>query len=166
MKAETILIDTPEKQSLPRRILYGVLTVVAWLLWGLLWLPALHVLAGKLDIPFRDERWMPDIVLASARDIASIVWLAPASLLLFAAWSFYEGRHRRRERRQRRRLPASVPLPEAAESLGASTDDAQRIQDNRRAVLRVDEEGHIDLSSAGNPAGNVTQTNEKRRRKA
>lgn len=147
MKAEAIVIDQPERQSLPRRALYGVLTVLAWLLWGLLWLPALHRVARALNIPVHIERWIPDVVLSSTRELVDIVWLAPLSLLVFLAWSLYEGR-RKQGGRQRRRKAGAISLPAAAESLGTSTAEALRIQDSRRAVLSVDDDGHIGVKTS------------------
>jgi biofilm PGA synthesis protein PgaD len=153
MKAEAIVIDHPERQSLPRRVLYGVLTVLAWLLWGLLWLPALHRVARALNIPVHIERWIPDVVFSSTRELVDIVWLAPLSLLVFLAWSLYEGR-RKQGGRQRRRKAGTISLPAAAESLGTSTAEALRIQDSRRAVLSIDDDGHIGVktSDAGTSA--------------
>jgi biofilm PGA synthesis protein PgaD len=151
MKADAILIDEPERQSLPRRMLYGVLTVLAWLLWGLLWLPALHRLARETNMPLHVERWIPGVVLSGTHELADIVWLAPLSLLVFLGWSVYEGR-RRRGAGQRRRKPGSVALPDAAESLGTTTAEARCIQNSRRAVLNVDEEGHIGVTESDVPA--------------
>ncbi|MGY3231411.1 poly-beta-1,6-N-acetyl-D-glucosamine biosynthesis protein PgaD [Luteibacter sp. HA06] len=165
MKAETILIDQPEKQSLPRRVLYGILTVLAWLLWGLLWLPALHRLASQLNMPVHVERWIPGVVLSGTHELADIVWLAPLSLLVFLAWSLYEGR-RKRGQRQRRRRPGAVPLPDAAESLGATTAQARCIQDSRRAVLSVDDDGHIGVTESDATANNVVSLNAETRRRA
>jgi poly-beta-1,6-N-acetyl-D-glucosamine biosynthesis protein PgaD len=147
LKAETILIDQPAKQSLPRRVLYGVLTVLAWILWGLLWLPVLHRLTGLMDLPVHLEHWVPDVVLTGSHELADIAWLAPLSLAVFLAWSLYEGR-RKRGRHQRRRKPASVPLPAAAESLGTTTAEARCIQDSRRAVLSIDDDGHIGVKES------------------
>lgn len=147
MKAEAIVIDQPEKQSLPRRALYGALTVLAWLLWGLLWLPALHRLADTLNIPVHLDRWIPGVVLSSTRELLGIVWLAPLSLLVFLAWSLYEGR-RRQGGRQRRRRADAISLPAADESLGTSTAEARRIQDSRRAVLSIDDDGHIGVKTS------------------
>ena len=164
MKAETILIDQPGKQSLPRRLLYGALTVLAWLLWGLLWLPALHRLARQLGVSVHIERWIPRVVLSGTHELAGIVWLAPASLLIFLGWSLYEGR-RKRGPRQRRNKPGTVPLPAAAESLGTTTAEARCIQESRRAVLSVDNEGHIGVRETDVPISNLS-LNARRRRRA
>jgi biofilm PGA synthesis protein PgaD len=165
VKAETILIDQPEKQSLPRRVLYGVLTVFAWLLWGLLWLPALHRLARTLDLPVHVERWIPGMVFSGTHELAGIAWLAPLTLLVFLGWSLYEGRHKRGQR-QRRHRPGTVPLPDAAESLGTTTAEARCIQDSRRAVLSVDDDGHIGVTESDVTAGNVSNLNVRARRRA
>jgi len=165
MKAETILIEQPEKQSMPRRVLYGVLTVLAWLLWGLPWLPALHRAARQLNVPVHVERWIPGVVLTGKHELASIVWLAPASLLVFLAWSLYEGR-RKRGPRQRRNRPGTVPLPAAAESLGTTTEEARCIQESRRAVLSVDDDGHIGVTETDAPASDASSLNARARRRA
>ncbi|MGF6493955.1 biofilm PGA synthesis protein PgaD [Luteibacter sp. 621] len=150
MKADAVLIDRPEKQSLPRRLLYAALTVLAWLLWGFLWLPALHALAESLGLPPAWERWIPDVVLGSARELADIVWLAPASLLVFLAWSLYDGRQRRKTR-QRRRKVRPVPIPAAAESLGTTVEEALMVQESRRAVIEVDDKDQISVPEADAP---------------
>jgi poly-beta-1,6-N-acetyl-D-glucosamine biosynthesis protein PgaD len=165
MKAETILIDQPEKQSLPRRVVYGILTVLAWVLWGLLWLPALHRLASQLNMPVHVERWIPGVVLNSTHELAEIAWLAPLSLLVFLGWSLYDGR-RKRGQRQRRRKPGTVPLPDAAEALGATTAEARCIQDSRRAVLSVDDDGHIGVTESDATATNAVSLNAETRRRA
>jgi len=165
MKAENVLIDQPEKQSLPRRILYGIATIFAWVLWGLLWLPVLHVVARNLDLPPQFARYIPDVVLGGAHEIAEMAWVAPASLLIFLAWSLYEGRRKGGDR-QRRRAARPVALPAAAESIGTTTFDAERIQDSRRAVLHVHDDGHIDVEAADATPENVSSLDERRRRSA
>lgn len=165
MKAETILIDSPEKQSTSRRIFYGIATVCAWVLWGLLWLPVLHLLANSLHLPPQYSRYLPSVVLGGAHEIAELIWLAPVAMIVFVAWSFYESR-RKRGTQQRRRTARVVPLPDAAESIGTTTTDAERIQDSRRAVLHVYDDGHIDVSAADATPGNVSLLNERRRRTA
>ncbi|QWT21792.1 poly-beta-1,6-N-acetyl-D-glucosamine biosynthesis protein PgaD [Bacillus sp. NP157] len=165
MKADSILIDRPEKQSLPRRIVYAALTVVAWLAWGFLWLPALHVLADKLGLPAAWERWIPGVVLGSAREITDIMWIAPLSLLVIVAWSFYESRQRRKTR-QRRKKAQPVPLPAAAEVLNTSVHDALLVQESRRAVIQVDGDDHMVVPEADAPANNVTDIPERRRKTA
>lgn len=146
MKAEPILIERPERQSWPRRIVYAVLTVIAWVAWGLLWLPALHRLAREWGLPSRYARWIPDVVLSGLGDLAGIVWLAPLSLVVFLAWSLYEGRRRTGGERRRRAQP--VALPATAQSLGTSVAEVACIQNSRRAVLRIDDEGGIGVATA------------------
>src|SRR4051812_38860991 len=146
MKAETILIDQPEKQSVVRRVFYGLATVVAWLLWGLLWLPVLHIVASNLHVPPQVARLLPPMVLGSAHELAGRAWTAPVALPAFLAWSMYDGRNRKGAR-QRRRHARPVPLTAAAESIGTTTHDAERIQDSRRAVLHVYDDGHIDIAA-------------------
>lgn len=165
MKAENVLIDQPEKQSLPRRIFYGIATIIAWALWGLLWLPVLHYFAGRLDIPPQVARYIPGIVLGGAHEIAEMAWIAPASLIIFLAWSLYEGRNKGGDR-QRRRATRPVALPAAAESIGTTTFDAERIHDSRRAVLHVHDDGHIDVEAADGTPENVESLDERRRRTA
>jgi poly-beta-1,6-N-acetyl-D-glucosamine biosynthesis protein PgaD len=162
MKAETILIDQPEKQSVPRRIFYALATVIAWFLWGLLWLPVLHAIASHLDLPADYVRWLPRMVTGGAGDLIDLAWLPPAGLLVFLSWSLYESR-RRRGARQRRRTARPVPLPDAAESLGATTGEAVRIQNSRRAVLHVDGDGHLGVASA-DVSSNIVDLNARRRK--
>lgn len=145
MKAEIADVAPPRKASLLRRSAYGVLTVMAWLAWALLWLPVLHVLAWHMDIPWRWLRWMPPLVLSGTRELAHILWVAPLCLAVFVAWSLWESRHRRRERRRRRAAPR-VTVPAAAAALGASPGTAHRLQATRRAVVRVDDDGHIAMA--------------------
>ncbi|UPG91984.1 poly-beta-1,6-N-acetyl-D-glucosamine biosynthesis protein PgaD [Luteibacter aegosomaticola] len=161
MKADTIMIDRPEKQSLPRRIAYALLTIVAWLLWGFLWLPALHAAANRLGLPPSWERWIPNEVLGSARELTDIMWLAPLSLLVFAAWSLYDSRQRRKTR-QRRSKASPVPIPAAAELLGTTVHEAILVQESRRAVIDVNEDDHISVPEADAAPGNVVDFPEKR----
>lgn len=163
MKADVIVIERPEKQSWLRRAAYAVLTIIAWVAWGFLWLPALHALAEWLGLGGRFERWLPDTVLSSTRELEHIIWLAPLSLVVFAIWAVYDGRIRRAAR-QRRRLARPVPLPAAAETLGTSTREALRMQTARRVVLHVDDEGHVGLASAQpTPPGDTDQAARARR---
>lgn len=162
MKAETVLIDQPEKQSVPRRIFYVLATIVAWVLWGLLWLPLLHAAAGQLDLPPAWARWLPHIVTGGTGDLIDLAWLPPTGLLLFLSWSLYESRHRRGAR-QRRRAARPVPLPAAAESLGATTGEALRIQNSRRAVLHVDDDGHLGVAAV-DVSSNVVDLDARRKK--
>jgi biofilm PGA synthesis protein PgaD len=74
-------------------------------------------------------------------DIDVIFLVALLCALVFTSWSGYN--HARFAGRQKRRGNKPFTVEETAREIGASTDDALRIQAHRRAVVSVSDEGYM-----------------------
>jgi biofilm PGA synthesis protein PgaD len=141
MKAEAILIQRPERQSSVQKAAFTFVTIVAWLFWAFLWLPLITLGAWAFGLR---NAWVQLHVLEPAReggDINVVLLVAIACALIFTAWSGYN--HARFAGRQKRRGNNPVGVEATARVIGATTDDAIRIQRHRRAVVSVSDEGYM-----------------------
>jgi biofilm PGA synthesis protein PgaD len=142
MKAESILIQRPERQRPTQRALFALLTLLAWGLWLSLWLPLITLgawLAG-LRVGYLE--------LARSRhgadgwkEIVFLLALAAACGAVAALWSGYNYLRFRgvRRRRQERR----VEREEMAGALGVEEATARQLGQARRTVLAFAEDGRI-----------------------
>jgi biofilm PGA synthesis protein PgaD len=143
MKAEAIVIQRPERQSGAQKAAFGLVTVVLWVFWAFLWLPL--VTLGAWAYGIRDTLAQLHLLdpITDGGDIKVVLTVALATALTFTAWSGYN--YARFVGKQKRRGNSPVGVAETAAKIGASTDDAVRMQDTRRAVVSVSEEGFMTL---------------------
>lgn len=139
MKADAIVIQRPERQSAAQKALFTFVTVVAWVFWAFLWLPL--VTLGAWAFGLRNA-WLQLYVLEPASehgdlDIVLIVALICAAI--FSSWSAYN--HARFAGKQKRQGNQPVGVEQTAAAIGASTEDALRLQAHRRAVVSVSDAG-------------------------
>ena len=151
MRAEAILIDRPDRQSWWRRIGYAIITIVAWVIWILLWLPVLTIIAHALGLPdvYRDIILIAP--LQNHNDLHVIGWLAMASAVIFASWSGYN--RYRFSGLQRRQGNEPFGLTATAATLGASVVTAERLQSSRRSVVDFEEDGTMVVAALPATAG-------------
>ncbi|MDF3981507.1 poly-beta-1,6-N-acetyl-D-glucosamine biosynthesis protein PgaD [Luteibacter sp. PPL201] len=146
MKAESIVIQRPERQSAAQKLMFAIVTVAAWVFWVFLWLPLVTLGAWAFGL---HDAWLQLHVLDREEDSGNlriVLGCAMASAAVFAAWSMYN--YKRFAGRQKRRGNAPVDVVETARSIGATTDDALRMQSHRRVVVRVADDGFMSLDDA------------------
>lgn len=133
---ENLFIHRPRLQSDPKRLIYGLLTLVAWSAYLYLWLPiatlALWWMGTRLG--FRELRPYPEFI-----DI-DLFWLLLTALaiavVLLVSWAEYNRiRFQGQDRRQQQ--PALPPLS-TAEAMGVDALVAGNLQDARRTVVVTD----------------------------
>lgn len=146
MKAEAIVIQRPERQTGAQKALFGAVTVVLWVFWACLWLPLITLGAWAYGI--RDALAQLHIFdpITDGGDINIVLIVAFSSAAIFTAWSMYN--YARFVGKQKRRGNSPVGVAETAATIGASTEDATRLQATRRAVVSVSDEGFMTLTDA------------------
>lgn len=141
MKAEAILIQRPDRQSAAQKAVFTAVTVFAWLFWAFLWLPLITLGAWAFGVR---NAWLQLHVLGpigDGGDINVILVVAVLCALVFTSWSRYN--HARFAGKQKRRGNNPVGIAQTAAAIGASTEDATKIQTHRRAVVSVSEGGYM-----------------------
>lgn len=146
MKAEAIIIQRPERQSHAQRAAFATLTVFAWLFWAFLWLPLLTLAAWAFGIRSAWVQLRVFDLVDNGGDINVILIVAVVCAAVFSAWSKYN--HARFAGKQKRRGNKPVGVPQTAAAIGASTEDAMRIQAHRRAVVSVSANGFMTVDDA------------------
>ena len=146
MKAEAIVIQRPERQRPVQRVLFGFITVIAWVIWASLWLPLLTALAwaiGLGDIYVQLDLGHP---LQSSGDLDIVLYSALVCVAIFTSWSAYN--HLRFSGKQKRRGNSPVSTAETAKAIGASLDTALIMQAQRRSVVQFTEKGFMSVTRA------------------
>lgn len=148
MKAEAVLIQRPRKQSRMQRALFGTLAIVAWAFWAYLWLPLLTLAAWMFGV---HSVWLQFYVghrVGGSGDLDTVFLVALLSALSFTAWSAYN--LYRFAGKQRRRGNTPFGTRDTAARIGASVEDAMRLQTHRRGVIDVADDGHITVRDVSN----------------
>ncbi|WP_043693617.1 poly-beta-1,6-N-acetyl-D-glucosamine biosynthesis protein PgaD [Luteibacter sp. 9133] len=141
MKAEAIVIQRPERQSRVQKAVFGTVTVFAWVAWAFLWMPLITFAAWVFGARSAWVQFYVENRIGDGGDIDVIFLVALLCALVFTSWSGYN--HARFAGRQKRRGNKPFTVEETAREIGASTDDALRIQAHRRAVVSVSDEGYM-----------------------
>ncbi|MGE7137020.1 poly-beta-1,6-N-acetyl-D-glucosamine biosynthesis protein PgaD [Luteibacter sp. NPDC031894] len=146
MKAETIIIQRPERQSTTQRAAFATVTVFAWLFWAFLWLPLLTLGAWAFGLR---NAWLQLHVLnpiGDGGDINIILLVAVLCAAVFSSWSGYN--HARFAGKQKRRGNKPVDVAQTAAAIGATTRDALKMQGMRRTVVSVTRDGYMTVEDA------------------
>lgn len=146
------IFDLPELQTRRQRLVYGALTLTAWIIWAYLWLPLITAVGWLLGF----RAFVREIVLPDPSNLFSvgvgylIVIIALAAALV--AWSRYHV-HRFRGR-ERRSPPRPVSDAEMRSWFGVSGETLGRLR--RGASLSVeyhDATGRLQSASRLSVAG-------------
>ncbi len=146
MKAEAILIDRPYRQPRTTRALFGLLTLLAWVAWGLLWLPLLTALAWLFGL---HTSYVELFVHNHARgwhQVLYLLWLALGCAVVISAWSAYNWW--RFHELDRRRGRSMVSMAAMAEGLGVHQSTAIELRSSTRVVLEFAGDGSISHAKA------------------
>lgn len=141
MKAEAIVIQRPDRQSRVQKAVFGTVTVFAWVAWAFLWMPLITFAAWLFGARSAWVQFYVENRIGDGGDIDVIFLVALLCALVFTSWSGYN--HARFSGRQKRRGNQPFTVAQTAAEIGASTEDAVRIQAHRRAVVSVSDEGYM-----------------------
>lgn len=141
--ARPLIIDRPDLQSTPQRVVSTGLTAFFWAVWVYLWLPVFALLGWA----FGASRFYEEMVVehggAALLDAlgwyALVIALLAGSLVLWASYNFI--RFRDNERRSTR---CATTLDEVAAHAGLEPDTLRRWQQARVLRLRHDDSGRIE----------------------
>ena len=141
MRAEAIVIQRPERQSAAQKAMFALVTVIAWLFWAFLWLPLITLGAWAFGLRSAWLQFYVEHRVGDGGDIDVVYLVAVICAVVFMSWSGY---NRARFAGKQKRL-GNQPFSgaETAAELGATTDDALRIQSHRRAVVSVSDSGFM-----------------------
>ena len=137
--ADRQVIYLPHRQHRAKRTFYGVMTLVAWVVYAYLWLPLLTLVLwvvgvrlSYIELYLRDQRLDAALLVT-----LPLLLLACATLLI--GWAEY---NRLRFRGHERRLAqVDVENIEVALALSAPPALGAALVDAQRAVLAMDPEG-------------------------
>jgi biofilm PGA synthesis protein PgaD len=134
MRAEAILIQRQSQRRPARNAFFALITFVAWLVWGVLWLPMITLIAwsaglrnGYIELVVREhgKGW---------HDLVNILLIAAVCGAITLLWSGYN--HFRYGRLTRRRTPTVVSRDAMAISLKVRMATAGELRSRRRLVLQ------------------------------
>lgn len=134
MRAEAILIQRPIRPRPARNAFFALITFMAWLVWGVLWLPMITFVAwsaglrnGYIELVVREhgKGW---------QDLVGIVLIAAVCAVITLLWSGYN--RLRYGSLTRRRTPTVVSAQAMATSLKVQMTTATEMRAQRRVVLQ------------------------------
>lgn len=136
-----LVINNPTGASWIQRLTQRGLTLVFWVVFGLLFRPVLTLLAWLLGGHFFAEGMIRNsgyLLLLERAGLYLLVILLISALLI--GWAWYNLlRFRNNERRTRQ--PAPVSLAAQAAYYGVEMEQLGRLQQQRRMVLHLDDQG-------------------------
>jgi biofilm PGA synthesis protein PgaD len=145
MKAEPIIIDRPERQAPAQRVIFALITMVAWTVWVSLWLPLITLIAWLLGLQDVYIKLGLDHPFRAASDLGLVLRVAIVAALSIGAWALYN--RMRFAGKQKRRANRFVELAEMAPVLDASIDTARVLRASRRAVVHFNDRGRMFLNT-------------------
>ena len=134
MRAEAILIQRQPRPRPARNAFFALITFMAWLVWGVLWLPMITLIAwsaglrnGYIELVVREhgKGW---------QDLVGILVIAAVCAVITLLWSGYN--RLRYGSLTRRRTPTAVSREAMAKSLRVRTATAREMRFRRRVVLQ------------------------------
>lgn len=141
--ARPLIIDRPDLQSTPQRVVSAGLTAFFWAVWAYLWLPVFALLGWAFGVSRFYEEMVVEHGASALLDVlgwyALAIALLAGSLVIWATYNFI--RFRGNERRATRR---STTIEEVAAHAGLAPDALGRWQQARVLRLRHDESGRIE----------------------
>ncbi|WP_266157315.1 poly-beta-1,6-N-acetyl-D-glucosamine biosynthesis protein PgaD [Dyella silvatica] len=143
MKAEAIVIQRPERQRPAQRLVFSLLTLLAWVAWSALWLPLITLVAWALGLRNGYVELMLFKHGNGGHDLWMVAMIAAVCTVIVWIWSEYnqlrfgKGQPSRRQGR---------PIPDAramAHALKVQQPTALRLRAERRVVLDFLDDGTV-----------------------
>ncbi len=138
---EGLIIERPDLQPPGQRVAYRVVTAIAWVVWGYLWLPLITLLAWFFGV----RRFVREIVvpeksffLATGSVYIIVILTLAGTLVLWSRYNLarFGGRDRRRhpEPLTRDEIESHFNLPDTAIDV---------LRSHRSTVVEYDSEGQL-----------------------
>ena len=137
-----LIIRRPDLQPKTERLVWSVVTLIAWGFWFYLWLPAVSLVAWFFGVHLFIEHMLVDEAQNYIPSLGTygVIVLSFAGVML--SWSLYNwGRF---GRRNRRKLAPRVETAEIAEFFQVKMDELLGAQKHRILVINLSPEGHIE----------------------
>jgi biofilm PGA synthesis protein PgaD len=137
-----LIIRRPDLQPKAERLVWSVVTLIAWGFWFYLWLPAVSLLAWFFGVHVFIEHMLVDDAQNYIPSLGTygVIVLGFAAVLM--SWSVYNwGRF---GRRNRRKAAPRVETAEIAEFFRLQMDELIGAQKQRILVVHLSPEGHIE----------------------
>jgi biofilm PGA synthesis protein PgaD len=146
MKADSLIIERPERQKPLQRATFALITMAAWTFWVSLWLPVITLIAWLLGLSDAYRQLNVLHPLQGALSLSMLPVLACASALVFSMWSFYN--RIRFGVNRRRRSHMSLDAAHMASALNARVETVEAMRVNRRSIVRFSDGGRMYLSAS------------------
>lgn len=136
-----LIFDSPELQARSHRVIYSVMTFVAWIVWAWLWLPLITLLGWYLGVrTFIREIVIPDSGAMWASGLVYLLVILVIGIFLIV-WSRYNVFRFGGEERRREAIP--VTDSELRQTFELSPAALGRFRDEDSLVVEHDEEGRV-----------------------
>jgi biofilm PGA synthesis protein PgaD len=145
MKADPLIINRPERQKPMQRVLFTLITMIAWTLWVSLWLPLITLVAWLLGLQDVYVKLGLDHPFRAANDLGLVLQVAVVAAFSLGTWAFYN--RMRFGGKQKRRANRFVELAEMAPALDASIATALQLRSRRRTLVHFNEQGGMYLKA-------------------
>ncbi|QAU22925.1 poly-beta-1,6-N-acetyl-D-glucosamine biosynthesis protein PgaD [Dyella sp. M7H15-1] len=142
MRADPI-ISRPERQKPLQRVLFTVITMLAWTLWMSLWLPLITLIAWLLGLQDIYIKLGLNHPFRGVSDLGLPLRVGIVAALSLGAWAFYN--RMRFAGKQKRRANRFIELAEMAPALETAVHTAQRLRASRRLVVHFNDNGEMFL---------------------
>ncbi|MGB8598332.1 MAG: poly-beta-1,6-N-acetyl-D-glucosamine biosynthesis protein PgaD [Burkholderiales bacterium] len=137
-----LILDMPDRLSVPRRLAYRALTLVFWMGWIYLWIPLITLLGWLSGIAFFREQIVVQQGWQSFIDnlptYSLVVFMMAGTLLLWAITNWF-----RFANREARKAVSRVTLQEQADQLQVSKNNLSAWQKQKHMVVHHDDHGRI-----------------------
>lgn len=138
----SLIIDHPKEVPLPRRVGWGFVTFLFWMLWFYLWVPLITFVAWALGLnqAFNVFQWENDVMELKRLVVIYILIIAALGSCLLL-WAFSE--FMRFRNLNRRTKPTSVRTEECAAYAEVRAKDMEAWQKSRSMIAFHDDHGEL-----------------------
>lgn len=141
-ESRELVVDRPELQKRPQRVIYSTLTLIAWAVWVYLWLPLVTLVAWYFGLRvFLREIVIPDprtMMMVGVAYLAVVVVLGGALLV----WSRYNVRRFRGNERREDAPPLADS--EVREWFEIQPEVLERFRSAARMTVHLDDDGQVE----------------------
>ena len=140
-----LVVDRPELQRNPQRLVYSVLTLVAWVVWVYLWLPLVTLVAWYFGLRI----FLREIVIPDPRTMVTVGVVYGLVVLVLGGSLLVWSRYNVRRFRDRERREEVSPLSDQAisEWFGIPGETLAAFRSESSLTVHLDEHGQVQSAS-------------------
>ncbi|MDZ7778445.1 MAG: poly-beta-1,6-N-acetyl-D-glucosamine biosynthesis protein PgaD [Gemmatimonadota bacterium] len=141
-QSRDLVVDRPELQRDPQRIIYSSLTLIAWVAWVYLWLPLVSLIGWYFGVRI----FVREIVIPDARTMTMVVLTYLAVVIVLGGTLLVWSRYNVRRFRGNERREEAPPLDDADVRDWFRIEQAllERLRSADSMILHLDDDGHIE----------------------